>query len=279
VPTIVSASGFVPADPKPVSARVERVRQKFGWAIWGTESTADDYKAYFDAMTRLMNDPEVAKLAGWPADVQHCLKDGSGDLSTCLRGLAGKAHGGGAPRTGAPQIVRRSPEALAPGAMTYRIGIPESWLVALDDETHASEPVGGAAVSLVLMIVPEDTLTANRTWMGLSADEKVLRDKLQGVLESRDTLSMRTDLSALRSRQSKSALVGGFTTWKAFAHQSELLPSLGPGDLVPLPFAIDLQGWPQAPTLRFDLSVPNALLRDVVTSAIRAVRSDSDGGI
>jgi hypothetical protein len=280
LPAMVTARGFVPPDPKPISTRVERMRQRFGWAIWGTESIADDYKAYFDAMTRLANDPEVVKLAGVRGDVEHCLRDGSGDLSACLRGLAGKKQGGGAAmRPAGAQLVRRSPEGLAPGAAAYRFDIPEAWLMALDDDSHANEPAHGKGMSLVLMVVPEDSLTTNRTWIGLSADENILRHELQRVLESRDTLAQRPELNALRSgRLPKSTLVGGFTTWEAFAHGSDLLPSLGPADAMLLPFDIDLQGWPGAPTLRFDISVPNAILRDVVMSAIGAARSDADGG-
>lgn len=310
LPVSATAQGFVTPDPKPASARAERIRQKFGWTIWGMNSTADDYKAYFDALTHFIDDPELATLAGLPADptssqlrdasagaaplrdlaggIGRCVQAGPTELGGCLRSIV-KSRGGGGPGRGATpaQRVRRSVEGFAPGAVTYKVTVPESWLEALDDgdpgteSSHAApERSHAAPVSLVLMIVPEDSLEVNRTWIGLSTDERVLRDKLLAILGDRQTLGQRADMAALRARgQPKRVLVGGFTTWKALTRPARILPSLGTEDLTPLPVEVDMQAWPAAPTLRFGISVPDAVARDLVRIAAQSMQSNSDGGI
>ncbi|HMJ09967.1 MAG TPA: hypothetical protein VK524_01110 [Polyangiaceae bacterium] len=185
-----------PAKPGsgPEQAR-ERLRQQLGWHVAAVGQKADTLLADFAKLVQLYNSGELRRMLEKRAKVklQHV-----------------------------PTVQKRAPRVrgLPAGSVAYQITVPAQFF---DEEEFgpgmgykfprpAASPakpkpkaVQAKPLPLVFLIVPD----GERTWFGVSADEKLLIEKLVKLKTQAETLATRADVSALKAQPAKA---GGFFT-------------------------------------------------------------------
>ena len=276
---VVYAHGDVPVPPAPKPAAGEYrgrgreyVIRSLGWYVVGIEDKADRYKTYLNRIAALYNDRDLRKLLEKRGDV--------------------KAKELPALRTRAPRGA-----GLAPGSSAFELVIPGS----LFDEPVYEPPAPpgkrpkaapkrppAAPLSIVLIVMPDGA----RTWFGLSADEKVLVEKLGVVRQANPaaTLASREGLGSLRSPR---VVSGGYWTLSSItssldsplaqsadsdvAELRKRLNSMPHRGQTPMPYTLTVTSG-GATNVTWSLSVPRAVAEDIgalVPLAAMAARQGS----
>lgn len=172
------------------------VHSAVGWSVVGVEGPSAPYAEWFkrglDAYDRLVqdarNDPDLGpevRAAKW------------------------------VPRARWRSPLPGYPRGTAGLEVTVRFDSKDIWDVTVGREADApSHPAGASAsgtVTLHWVVVPDG---ANRTWIGLSTDTKLLQEKLRVVVagQERDTLASLPGLEALRATPT---VAGGFLSYGA----------------------------------------------------------------
>jgi hypothetical protein len=191
----VYAQGALPA-PAGAAAKSsgdqqrEAIRRRLGWYVIGVDEKPEKYKAYFNKLMGIYNDPQLRKMLEKRARLKP-------QELPPLRSRPGRGAG------------------LAAGTTVYELTLPGK----IFDEFSVPTPVmpgkklpnlavtKGKPLPIVLVVMPD----GERTWLGLSADEKLLSEKL-AIVKKADagaTLASREGLSALRTPK---VVSGGFLT-------------------------------------------------------------------
>jgi len=132
---------------------------------------------------------------------------------------------------------RRDPPGFPRGSATLEVEIrfdsEIAWEFAIDNVVDAPEhppgPKAQGRVTLIAAIVPDG---ADRTWIGMSADKKTLRQKIESALRGAppaQTIASRTDLEPLRK---SAAPFGGYYTWgNSLRNAMSMMPDAATGEL------------------------------------------------
>jgi hypothetical protein len=268
--TVVYARGDVPApgaaDTKVGSAdrgalARDQITRSLGWYIVGIDDKADRYKTYLNRIVAVYNDRELRRLLEKRAEIKP------NKLPT-LRARAARGKGL-APGSSAFELV------LPPTLFDDYLDVPPAPVRPGQPRAKAPpRPPPGKSVTVVLIVVPDGA----RTWIGLSADEKALVEKLGVVLQGNAaaTLASRDGLASLRNAR---AVSGGFWSLSSitssldsplasvssqsqgaeFRRRLNALPHHGD---TPMPYT--LTATPAAITnVAWSLSVPRAVAEDV----------------
>lgn len=258
-----TAEGSLPEPPETASIAGadrdrERIRRRIGWHIGAAAAKSEPYVADFNKLVRLYNDRQLRALLEKRAKIK--MNDW-------------------------PAIRQRAPRGagLGPRAVAFELTLPGSLF---DDDladvlklkergpVPGKKPPGRAPakskpLSVVLLIVPD----GERTWFGLSTDEKILSERIAKLKsKSGETLAGRADLAQLKSAQ---AMGGGFLSIaRLAANLGELRSSaLTPNRILTLlphhgetaiPFeATTGKATKGAARLNWSLRLPNATLEDL----------------
>lgn len=255
-PVVVVQGSTPPRDGQAASAGNETASPRWigealdqlGWQIRGVEGPAKDYVSYFDAWTRVYRDPAVTRL-----------------LETKL-----------------PRVDRKLLPKLR--AEPAGVGLPAgSRRYVLAIALPKGEGEKGTTRTLTLLVVPD----GERTWLGFSPDEKVLRAELAKVLApGARTLRDRAGLEALRREPSQAA---GFVTLRTTLEASlaRLLGLSAPamertfsampaGGKTPMLTALRLTPG-QGPRLEWSLAIPRAVVQDVAVAIPTLLANSSFG--
>lgn len=175
--TRVLAHGLVPSNSS-LPPSIEKVRQAVGWHVLGYESEpADKFASPLSRAVRLFNSPQVKKLLG----------------------------------SDAPKFSERSGAAIKPGAKFYDLVFSHEVDSSISGSGKPRPPVR-QDLTVTLAVVP----VGEGTWLGLSADAKVLTDRLRN-LEKVEKTGTLAELPALAKYQNSHLLVGGFTSLRGLA--------------------------------------------------------------
>jgi hypothetical protein len=162
----------------------QAARATVGWHILAIQDKPDVYKKYLGNVVRSYNDPQFRQL-----------------LEKRL-GVKPKEI---------PKLSTRGARGLPAGSTAYELSIPVEAFDGGPPPPGAKKPPPGKPITFVLVVVPQ----GQTTWLGLSADEKVLVDKLNGALKGAadKSLASRPGLAPLKTT---SAVSGGFLSIASF---------------------------------------------------------------
>jgi hypothetical protein len=173
----VYARGEIPAaatrSEKSSELQREQMRVGVGWYIAAIEEPMKKYKGYFDRVLKLYGDRQLRTLVEKEAHI--------------------KANEW-------PKLRARGGRGLPAGSVVYELTIPGEMFMDYPDDGGPAKP--GKPMSAVLILVPD----GNRTWFGVSADEKHLTDRLNAAKKAdpASTLANREGLAQLKSRKAVS---------------------------------------------------------------------------
>lgn len=173
----VYARGEIPAaatrSEKSSDLQREQMRVGVGWHIAAIEEPMKKYKGYFDRVLKLYGDRQLRSLVEKEAHI--------------------KANEW-------PKLRARGGRGLPAGSVVYELTIPGEMFMDYPDDGGAAKP--GKPMSAVLILVPD----GNRTWFGVSADEKHLTDRLNAAkkADAASTLASREGLAQMKSRKAVS---------------------------------------------------------------------------
>lgn len=261
-PQVSPAPGTVGSAPFGAEAQREGMRRTIGWYVVGIDAKSDVYKRYFDELSRVYNDAQLRKM-----------------LETRLHLKAKQLF----------SLKTRATKAPIAGGTVYELTLPgdifESGVPA-----PASKPEKGGKLDkggkpdkggtlekgrplpIVLVVVPDGA----RTWLGLSADETLLTQKLASAKkgDAQETLASREGLAALRSAR---AVSGGFLTVASFTDSlrspltSAVMDANGVGKALeampnrgrtPMPYVVSVTG-DGGTRVSWSLTGPRAVFEDV----------------
>jgi hypothetical protein len=125
---------------------------------------------------------------------------------------------------------------------------------------------------VLLVLVPD----GDRTWFGVSTDEKIISTKLAGALKKQNTLENRKDLRVLKSGKS---INGGFMTLMAVlsSYLQSASMMMGPGTASRAQAAMPHKGASAmvftsavdaGPTLSWKMSIPSGVFEDIGGAAM-----------
>lgn len=164
-----------PGKPGSALAIRDSIRSRLGWYVIGIDDKPAKYKGYLDKVVKLYNDAQLRQLL---------------DKRMKVKG------------TDLPKLSARPARGLAGGATTYELVLTSAFFGKLDGaEKGARVP----PLSIVITVLPD----GDRTWIGLSADEKLLNTKLTEVKKGDATLASREGIGQLKTARGVS---GGFFT-------------------------------------------------------------------
>jgi len=266
----VFARGAVPVpDGKRIeSLRRNRVISTVGWNVIGFDTKPAKLKKLLSTLSKVYNDRQLKKL------LEKQLGKDKKKLPR-LRVHAARARG------------------IAPGSTAYDIVLPGS----LFEHHHyygaqkkkAARKKAPKSLTVTLVLMPE----GNQTWLGLSADSKVLYKKLAEIHGGKDTLASREGLAQLKSSK---AISGGFMTLAGFTNsmRSDLRAALGRGFAkalekvfnalpnhgeTPIPYTL-MVGQNGGVSLDWSVSAPKAVIGDIgaLVPAVIALKSQMGHG-
>jgi hypothetical protein len=220
----------------------ELARRGVGWYLLGIEEKSDRYKTYFDKLMRAYNDAKLRRTL----EKTFTLKPN--DL------LPIKSRG----TRGLPKAT--SYEMSLPGRLFDGIG------------SLGGKPEKGRALPIVLLVVPDGT----RTWLGFSADEAFLIEKVKLAMKGdpKVTLASREGLGAMRASR---GIYGGFTSVGGFVDnlQASLASAItggGPVNLTssmahrgetPMPFLLTAKSEGSGAEVVWTSTLPKAAIEDL----------------
>jgi hypothetical protein len=248
-----TADGAVPENAKvaelsgPELER-ERMRRRVGWHVGVFAAKADPYIADIGKLAKLYNNAQLRRAIEKRAKTQ-------------LKNL--------------PTVRQRKPRGggLPAAAVAFEVTIPGVFFEGSELPPAAEQESGGKRLArragakgkplgVVLVIVPD----AERTWLGVSADEALLVQKISALRGNEsDTLASREGLSDLKPLP---VIGGGFVTVAALANQiggetlggsSRVLNAVPHHGETPIPFIFTAaQG-----TATWSARIPKAALEDL----------------
>lgn len=183
---VVYAHSEVSAPAAASSGMRERIRSQLGWYVVGLEEKPAKYKAYLDRLVNLYNDAQLRQV------LDKRLKVKPADL---------------------PKLTSRAARGpgMPVGTTIYELNLPSAFFDKMDPVPPmppGAKPMKrapAAALSVVLVLMPD----GDRSWLGLSADEKALMAQLAAVKKGESTLAQRDGLGALKAAKGVS---GGYLT-------------------------------------------------------------------
>lgn len=232
--------------PKPDTPAFERevMRTSLGWHVMGFEEKSTQLRGYLDHLVKAFNDPTLRRM----------LEKEEPDIKKVPLIRAGFV----------PGLI---------GARKYELTVPseafDSW-----HPPGAKKPAKAPALPVVLILVPDGDVT----WVGLSADQKLLVEKLKQAKEGAKakTLASRGGLEKLRSTK---AVGGGYTTLQSLVDGGlqGMLTSLAAGGGAPAGIKEAFEKMPhkgatpifffstvgKGPSVRWEWSVPGAVFEDL----------------
>jgi len=251
---VVYSSGEVKPDAAlkgDASARRREIaRRAIGWHIWGLPNRPASVKRYLDEIVSVYRGPQFTKF----------VTSGSGIRRDELPKLSARAERGAG---------------LPAGSRTYEFVVPASTFAVYS--VDAGKRTGGTPLPVYLTVVPD----GDRTWVGLSADAKHLRQKLVTVLRAprEQTLQGRGGLTSLRQGKhveagftSLSGLAGSALLW-AMADEDEpktdLFAHAPHGGQTPWFFTANATAAP-SPQYEIKATIPKEALQDLLAVAMSA---------
>lgn len=257
------ARGTLPpldSDPQGSVARArELARSGLGWHVLAIDDKPDTYKKHLGNLVRSYNDPLLRKT------LQKRLHVDPKEL---------------------PKLSTRPARGLPAGSVAYELSIPADAIGGgwSEPTPKGKKPPPEKPISFVLVVVPQ----GQTTWLGLSADEQVLRDRLAVAMKGAadTTLASRTGLGPLKTTP---AVSGGFFSLAGLmgSLQSSLMGIRGgaPARLFAgMPHQGQTPVWHQATVkaagkglvMDWKVSVPRAVVEDIA-AAVPAVAMGAAG--
>jgi hypothetical protein len=258
----VYASGALAWEGDPASelevAR-QTARASLGWHIAAIEEKPDRYKKSLAKLARSYNDAALRK------ELQKRLGVEPKDL---------------------PKLTTRAGRGLPAGSVVYELAVPLS-MFDLYNVGDPPPPAGAKAppakpIPFVLILVPQ----GDTTWLGVSADEKVLTQKLSLAMKgpADKSLASRGGLTELSSMR---AVTGGFLSLASFMSGARAWPLMVKGEdpnrvisAMPnkgqTPLLMSVTARPEGKGLLVDmnLQLPRAFVEDIA-AAVPAIAAGS----
>lgn len=249
------AVGVVPMDTKVAAGTAafqrEALRSGLGWHIVGIEEDSKRTLDYFDHVVKVIND-------------------------RTLRGLVAKE----VKPNEIPSVRRRAPKGRAPrGSVAYEVVLPgalfhDDWVPEPMDggpPPPVQKPTPAKPLPVVLIVVPDGPYT----WVGLSADETALVNRLS-TAASGDPKSTLSTLPGIEKLRAGTFVAGGFMTLGQYVESAKLGlaqsgdPKLAEKVLAGLPNAGKTPGLLSfqvrsgaGPTLSYEFSLPKGMIADL----------------
>ncbi len=240
------AAPATPPTPGTAAATRERVRAQLGWYVVGFEEKPAKYKGYLDKIVKLYNDAQLRQV------MDRRLKVKPADLPK-LSSRASRAAG------------------MPPGTTVYELLLPGAFWEKMDPPEPGAKKTPVAALSIVMVLVPD----GDRSWVGLSADEKALSAKLVEVKKGESTLASREGIAPLKT--SKGVSGGYFTIGNLVRGVMTGMGQAGLGDVsraltrMPNHGETPMLMWTtvssDGPNLVWTLRVPKAVVEDIAAVA------------
>jgi hypothetical protein len=182
---VVYANGEVLPSTKAVApgtgaAMREKIRKQLGWYVVGVDEKPAKYKAYLDKIVKLYNDAMLRKLVDKRLQVKP---------------------------TELPKLTARASRAagMPAGTTVYELGLSSAFFDKLEPPSPGGKKGAVPPLSLVVVLMPD----GDQSWVGLSADEKTLSDRLVALKKGDSTLAAREGVGLLKTTKGVS---GGFFT-------------------------------------------------------------------
>lgn len=256
--TLTLPGGFVwgsgPLQDAPndkLSAVAREARRDLGWHVIGMQRGSAAYRAYLEDVRGAANTPELLRLLDLevrrlPAgDSAPAAPAPPHDFGEVLRGIRerGRAAIGqlgepaapvrgcwppGQASCGQPSVaetvaVRRPRGAKLPtGSVTFEVRVPDSWLKSAPPGALAkAPPKRGAPLVVAVVLVPDDGPTGSRTWLGISADERLITEKLAAAVKGGGgTLETHPEFEPLK----RPVVMSGLVRWDGADGRPQSLP-------------------------------------------------------
>lgn len=184
---------FVAGGKSDADMARQAARATVGWHVMAIQDKPETYKKYLGNVVRSYNDPQFRKL-----------------LETRLHVKPKEL----------PKLATRGARGLPAGSTVYELSIPPELFDGGPPPAGVRKPPPGKPIAFVLVVVPQ----GQTTWLGLSADEKVLTEKLNLALKgaAEKSLASRPGLASLKTTSAVSggffsiaSFLGGMQTWFA----------------------------------------------------------------
>lgn len=242
----VAAPATMPPQGSAAALR-ERIRSQLGSYVIGLEEKPAKYKGYLDKIVKLYNDAQLRQV------MDKRLKVKPADLPK----LASRAS--------------RTP-GMPPGTTVYELSLPSAFFDKMEAPPPGAKKGAVPALSVVLILVPD----GDRSWVGLSADEKALSQKLVEIKKGESTLASREGLAPLKT--SKGVSGGYFTIGNLVKSVVAGMGEAGLGDvskalsLMPNHGDTPMLMWTTVteqggPNLVYTVRVPKAVVEDIAAVA------------
>lgn len=253
-----SAHGEVAPTPNadPFDAR-EILRTKLGWYVGSLGEKIGVYKAYFDKIVKLYGDPQLRAML---------------------------AQNGVKPAMLPKLTVRGSKAGLPAGSYVYELSIPGDLLGGGVPVPVAPTPGKRVTVAkaqplnLVFAIAPD----GDKTWYGISTDERLMSTRMSNAIKKQSTIESRKDLRSLKSDKTAtggyltamglvSAFLqgrGGFSSPSSAKKIATGLPHHGDTAMV---FSSTVEA---GPSVSWKMSIPSAVFEDM-GAAVMSISSGS----
>jgi hypothetical protein len=247
-----SAHGDVAPSPNadPFDPR-EIMRTELGWYVGSLGEKIAIYKAYFDKIAKLYADPQLRQML---------------------------AKNGLKPAMLPRLTVRGSKAGLPAGSYVYELSIPGELLgggvpVPVSRTPGKRVTVAKAQpLSIVFAIAPD----GERTWYGISTDERLVSTKMSNAIKKQSTIENRKDLRGLKSDKTATggyftamAIVSkilqraaGFSSRGSAKKMAAGLPHHGETAMV---FSSAVEG---GPSVSWKMSIPSAVFADLGAAAM-----------
>ena len=238
----------------------DMARTELGWHLLAISDKPDAYKKHLGNVVRSYNDPQLRKL-----------------LQKRLR-VEPKEF---------PKLSTRPARGLPAGSIVYELAIPASVLSheppPLPGDKPARKPPPGKPITFVLVLVPQ----GQTTWLGISADEKILAEKLNTALKGAQdqTLAGRAGLGPLKTTSavsggffSLSGLLGGMQSalFGMGSGSSRVFASMPHQGKTPMTHLATVKSEGQGLVLDWKVTMPRAVVEDIA-AAIPAFASGMMG--
>jgi hypothetical protein len=260
----VYASGALPIQGSPTTdaeAAREIARSSVGWHVAAIEEKPDRYKQSLAKLARSYNDAALRKQLQKRLDLE--------------------------PRN-LPKLTTRAARGLPAGSVVYELAVPSSMFQLGHTPPSAApgdgraQPPPGKPVPLVLIVVPQ----GNTTWLGVSADEKILVQKLSVALKgpADKSLASRGGLTSLNSQR---AISGGFFSLASFmgsarsfmtrtrgGDPSRVMAAMPHKGATPILLAVTAKPEGKGLVVDMNLQFPRAVVEDIA-AAVPAVAASA----
>ncbi len=218
----------------------------FGWQLAGFEGDPKRLLSLFDGLNGLLGSRDATRILKERAGLDQALWPKFSTHAVTVKGFK-------------------------PGSKAYRIDMPKELFAKLAKNLSGVEapmvnskaPVKSLPLSLIV------AYDGDRTWVGVSPDEKALLKRLESLKDPKQAaLRTRDGLEALKGT---SRTAGGFVTLERFAGQlgavahdadtSKLISALPHHGSTPIVFACDLSA--QGPEISTNFTLPRAAFEDL----------------